>query len=69
MSSHLYVAYVLACLVVVLIPGPSVTLIVATGLKHGTRPALLNAFGGQIGIGLMLLTVLVGLVSVVAATS
>jgi homoserine/homoserine lactone efflux protein len=67
MSSHLYVAYVLACLVVVLIPGPSVTLIVATGLKHGTRPALLNAFGGQIGIGLMLLTVLVGLASVVDA--
>lgn len=67
MSSHLYAAYVIACLVVVLIPGPSVTLIVANGLKHGTRPALLNALGGQIGIGLMLLTVLVGLASVVGA--
>jgi len=67
MSSHLYAAYVLACLVVVLIPGPSVTLIVANGLKHGTRPALLNALGGQIGIGLMLLTVLIGLASVVGA--
>lgn len=67
MSSHLYAAYVLASLVVILIPGPSVTLIVANGLKYGTRPALLNAMGGQIGVGVMLLTVLVGLASLMGA--
>jgi len=67
MSSHLYVAYLLACFVVVLIPGPSVTLIVANGLKYGTRPALLNALGGQIGVGVMVLTVLVGLTSLIGA--
>ena len=67
MSNHLYAAYLLACLVVVLIPGPTVTLIVANGLKYGTRPALLNALGGQLGIGLMLLTVLVGLNSLIGA--
>ena len=65
MSSHLYAAYVLACLLVTLIPGPSVTLIVANGLRYGTRPALLNALGGQLGIGLMLATVLVGLASLI----
>jgi threonine/homoserine/homoserine lactone efflux protein len=67
MSSHLYAAYILACLVATLIPGPTVTLIVANGLKHGTRPALLNVVGGQAGLGLMLLTVLVGLTSLMSA--
>ena len=67
MSSHLYAAYVLACLLATLIPGPTVTLIVANGLRYGTRPALLNVIGGQIGLGLMLLTVLVGLTSLIGA--
>jgi threonine/homoserine/homoserine lactone efflux protein len=67
MSSHLYAAYVLACLLATLIPGPTVTLIVANGLRHGTRRALLNVVGGQIGLGLMLLTVLVGLTSLIGA--
>jgi homoserine/homoserine lactone efflux protein len=65
MSSHLYAAYVLACLLATLIPGPTVTLIVANGLRHGTQRALLNVIGGQIGLGLMLLTVLVGLASLI----
>jgi homoserine/homoserine lactone efflux protein len=67
MSIHLYTAYVLACLLATLIPGPTVTLIVANGLRYGTRPALLNVIGGQIGLGLMLLTVLVGLTSLIGA--
>jgi threonine/homoserine/homoserine lactone efflux protein len=65
MSHHLYAAYVLACLLATLIPGPTVTLIVANGLRHGTRHALLNVIGGQIGLGLMLLTVLVDLASLI----
>ena len=65
MSSHLYAAYILACLVAILIPGPTVTLIMANGLKFGTRPALLNVIGGQLGLGLMLMTVLVGLASLI----
>jgi homoserine/homoserine lactone efflux protein len=67
MSSHLYAAYVLASLVVILIPGPTVTLILANGLRYGTRPALLNALGGQVGVGLILMTVLVGLNSFLGA--
>jgi threonine/homoserine/homoserine lactone efflux protein len=65
MSSHLYTAYVLATLIFTLIPGPSVTLIVANGLKYGTRPALLSVIGGQLGVGLMLVTVLIGLTSLI----
>jgi threonine/homoserine/homoserine lactone efflux protein len=34
-------------------------------LRYGTRPALLNVVGGQVGLGLMLLTVLIGLGSLI----
>ena len=40
MSLELYLAYFAACLVITLVPGPTVALIIANGLTHGTRPAL-----------------------------
>ncbi len=67
MSAHLYIAYVLACLAITLIPGPTVTLIVANSLSHGTRAGLLNVAGTQAGLGLMMLTLIVGLSSVIEA--
>ena len=42
MSVELYLAYVVACFVITIIPGPTVTLIVANSLTHGTRAGLLN---------------------------
>ena len=38
----LYFAYLLACVLIAIIPGPTVTVIVANSLKHGTRAGLLN---------------------------
>src|ERR671931_1823699 len=67
MPIDLYIAYVLACLLIAIIPGPTVTVIVANSLKHGTRAGLLNVAGTQIGLGLMMLTLIVGLTSVIAA--
>jgi homoserine/homoserine lactone efflux protein len=52
---------------VAIIPGPSVTLIVANSLTHGTRAGLLNILGGQIGLVLMLGVLVVGLAAVVEA--
>jgi threonine/homoserine/homoserine lactone efflux protein len=49
MSLDLYAAYLLACLVVVLVPGPTATLIIANSLKHGPRAGLLNVAGTQVG--------------------
>src|SRR5438132_890866 len=67
MPLDLYLAYILACLLIAIIPGPTVTVIVANSLKHGTRAGLLNVAGTQLGLGLMMLTLLVGLTSVIAA--
>jgi threonine/homoserine/homoserine lactone efflux protein len=66
MSIQLYLAYVAACFVITVIPGPTVTLIVANSLNHGTRAGLLNVAGTQIGLGLMMMVLIVGLSSVIA---
>ena len=66
MSIELYLAYLLACFVIVIVPGPTVTLIVANGLTHGTRAGLLNVAGTQIGLALMIGILCVGLASIIA---
>jgi threonine/homoserine/homoserine lactone efflux protein len=63
---EIYLAYVLACLVITIIPGPTVTLIVANSLTHGARAGLLNVLGTQFGLGLMMLVLAVGLTSLIA---
>ena len=65
MSLQAYLAYILACLLITLVPGPTVTLIVANGLKHGARAGLLNVAGTQAGLAVMLGVLVVGLASVI----
>jgi homoserine/homoserine lactone efflux protein len=65
MSLELYLAYVLACFIVVIVPGPTVSLIVANSITHGARAGLLNVAGTQLGLGVMMLIVLVGLTSLI----
>lgn len=67
MSLETYAAYLVACIVIIIVPGPTVTLIVANSLKHGTRAGLLNVAGTQAGLGIMVLVAGIGLSSVVAA--
>src|ERR687898_3126673 len=67
MPLDLYLAYVLACALITLIPGPTVTVIVANSLAHGARAGLLNVAGTQLGLGLMMAILVVGLSSVIAA--
>lgn len=69
MTVELYIAYVLACALIAVIPGPTVTLIVANSLRHGTRAGLLNVGGTQLALALMMLVLIVGLASVIAAMS
>ncbi len=66
MSVELYLTYVAACFIITIIPGPTVTLIVANSLTHGTRAGLLNVLGTQLGLGLMMLVLVVGLSSIIA---
>jgi threonine/homoserine/homoserine lactone efflux protein len=42
MTLEIYLAYVLACVLITVVPGPTVTVIVANSLAHGTRAGLLN---------------------------
>lgn len=66
MTVELLLAYVAACFIVAVIPGPIVSLVVATSLRKGVRAGLLNVAGSQIGLALMLLVLLVGLNAVIA---
>lgn len=61
-----YLAFVAACLAITIVPGPTVTLVVANSLTHGTRAGLLNVVGTQIGIAFLITVLAIGLASVVA---
>ena len=67
MSPELYLAYLIATIVIIVVPGPTVTLIIANSLRHGTRAGLLNVAGGQLGIALMIALVGIGLASLIEA--
>lgn len=64
MSAGVYFTYLLALIVLVIIPGPTVTLIIGNSLRHGTRAGLLNVAGTQAGLGLIIGVVGIGLASV-----
>jgi threonine/homoserine/homoserine lactone efflux protein len=66
MSLNLYLAYIAACIALALLPGPVVTLVIANGLRHGTRAALTNILGVQAGLAIMIAIVAVGLTSLMA---
>lgn len=67
MSFELYAAYLVACLVIVIVPGPTVTLIIANSIRHGTRAGLLNMLGTQVGLAVMIGVVGIGLTSLIEA--
>jgi homoserine/homoserine lactone efflux protein len=66
MSLEAYLAYLVACALFTVIPGPTVTLIVANSLTHGSRAGLLNVAGTQLGIGMMMGLLVIGLSTVIA---
>jgi len=65
MSIELYLAYLVASILVAAIPGPTVTLIVANGLTHGTRAGLLNVAGTQASLALWIGVLALGLSSLI----
>ena len=69
MNLHLYFAYCLAVTILVLIPGPVVTLVVANALRHGSRTGLVTVAGAGIGNALLLTATAIGLVAFFALLS
>lgn len=45
MTMNLYLAFVLASTILILIPGPNVAVIVGTSIRHGTRSGLITVAG------------------------
>lgn len=63
MNLHLFLAYCFAVAILVLIPGPIVTLVVANSLSHGSRSGLATVAGASIGNAILLCATAVGLVA------
>ena len=66
MSLELYLAFVVACVVLAMVPGPNVTLLIANGLRHGTRAALICLAGTQLGLAIVIAIVGLGLTTMMA---
>src|SRR3977135_862734 len=66
MSLQRSVAFFAACIALALLPGPVVTLVIANGLRHGTRAALTNILGVQVGLTIVIGIVAIGLTSLMA---
>lgn len=61
-----WIAVALASVAIVIVPGPTVTVIIANSLRHGARAGLLNVAGTQFGLALMILVLAFGLSAIVA---
>lgn len=60
MSFELYLAFIVASAVLILIPGPNVALIVANSVAHGTRFGLMTVAGTTTAIVMQLALVVAG---------
>lgn len=70
MPLDLYLGFVVATIVLILIPGPNVALIVANSVAHGSRYGLVTVAGTSVALGLQLALTVAGLsamLSVMAA--
>lgn len=63
----LLITYVLACLLFSIVPGPSVTVVLANSLTRGTKAGMLTILGTEIAMGSMVLIVALGLEVVMQA--
>lgn len=66
MSLGVLVTVAFACFVIVVVPGPTVTIVIANSMRDGTKAGLLNVAGTQAGLVPMVLIVALGLDTVVA---
>lgn len=65
-DGNLYLTFVAACIAVVIVPGPTVTVIIANSMRSGAWAGLANVAGTQLGLALTLLVLAFGLSAVIA---
>ena len=61
MTVETYLAYVAACAILSIVPGPNVTIIVANSLRGGIRAGLASVAGTQVGVFIVLMILALGL--------
>lgn len=66
---ELYAAFVFATSLLILMPGPIVTLVIANSLKHGTRTGLTTVIGANSGSTILLTAGALGLSTVLAVAA
>lgn len=69
MSLEIWIPYLIACVLIVMVPGPTVTLIIANSVRHGARAGLANVAGTQLGLAMALMVLIAGLASVMTFVS
>jgi homoserine/homoserine lactone efflux protein len=66
MTLDSYVTFAIAALALALVPGPTVTVIIANSLRFGSRAGLMNVLGTQAGVLIWLMLAAFGLEAAVA---
>lgn len=66
MSIYLYSAFVLACVVLAITPGPTMALFIANSAAHGTRAAFLTVLGSSLGLSILVAAAAFGMSSIMA---
>ncbi len=61
MTIETFLAYVLACAILSIVPGPNVTVIVANSLRGGIRAGMASVAGTQLGVFIALIVLAAGL--------
>ena len=61
-----YLAFVAASALIVIVPGPTVTVIIANSLRSGAKAGMMNVAGTQVGLLIMLAVLALGLSTVVS---
>lgn len=65
-SADLYLAFILATAILIAVPGPNVTLIVAHSLRYGPRRAMKTVLGTQVAQAAQLTFVILGMTTLIA---
>lgn len=63
---ELFAAFMLAAAILLIIPGPVVTLVIANSLKHGTRVGITTVMGAGLGNGVLIVMGAVGITTLMA---
>ena len=61
MNYHLFSAFLLITFILVIVPGPIVTLVITTGATRGVRAALMTVLGSTLGNAVLITCIALGL--------